>query len=94
MTISQTTTVLSEDEAKRRIKDIVDNNQIIRTRVDAFVAQLDASPNLRVLQEIEQDATLTPEERDIKKAEKKRDLAIFAQYVTVEFFRTEVNQRL
>ena len=94
MTISQTTTILPEDEAKRRIKDIVDNNPILRTRVDAFIAQLDAFPNLRALQEIEQDATLTRAQKDEKKGEKKRDLAIFAQYVTVEFFRTEVNQRL
>ena len=94
MTISQTRTVLPEAEAKRRIKAIIDNNTIIKARIDAHIAQLDAHPNLRVLEEIEQDATLTQAQKDQKKLEKKRDLAIFAQYVSNEFFRSEVNTRL
>ena len=94
MTISQTGTVLPEVEAKRRIRDIINNNPIIKTRISAFIAQLDANPNLRVLKEIEQDVTLTQAEKDRKKLEKKRELAIFAQYVTDEFFRSEVNTKL
>ena len=95
MTISQTETVLSEIEAKTRIKDIIDTNQIIKTRINAFIAQLDASPNLKVLvQEIEQDPNLTPAEKEQKKLEKKRDLAIFSEFLKNEFFNGEVRRKL
>ena len=95
MTISQTGTVLPQVEAKRRIKDIIDTNPIIRARINAFIAQLDANPNLGVLlQEIEQDANLTQAQKEQKKLEKKRDVAIFSEFLTNNFFNTEVRRRL
>jgi hypothetical protein len=95
MTISQTGTVLGDVAAKKRIKDIIDNNQIIKTRINAFIAQLDASPNLSVLlQEIEQNANLTQAQKEQKKLEKKRDVAIFSEFLTNNFFNSEVRRRL
>ena len=93
MVVSATGTALPERTAKKRIRKIIEDNRNIKAEVDAAMAHLD-SKDLLVLEEIDNDASLTPEEKEAEKESKRRELAILSVYVNNTVFRQKVRAAL
>ena len=93
MVVSATGTAVPERTAKNRIRKIVDANRDIKVEVDAAIAGLD-SKDLLILEEIDNDPSLTAEEKEAEKELKKRELAVLSVYVNNIVFRQKVRAAL
>lgn len=93
MVVSATGTAVPEHTAKKRIKKIIAADRNIQAEVDAAMAGLD-SKDLLVLEEIDNDASLTAEEKEAEKELKRRELAILSVYVNDRVFRQRVRAAL
>lgn len=93
MVISASGTILSHDTAKERIRFIIDGDARIKAEIEARIQQLDSNAS-SALKKLYDARYLSQKERENEIEMKKRELAIYDQWVADSIFATRVDNAL
>jgi hypothetical protein len=93
MVISASGTILSHETAKERIRLIIDSDPRIKREIEAKMRQIDAKVS-SALKKLDSAQYLSQQERDHEIEMKKRELAIFDQWLHDNIFGPRVDNAL
>jgi hypothetical protein len=93
MVISASFTQLPDDVAQERIKFIIDSDPRIKREIEARMKKIDAK-NSSAVNKLSAAPYLSQQERAAEIEKKKRELAIYDQYIADLIFRPKVDSAL